>query len=200
MPARAAASYRRCVLPTMGALLFTAVVSGADGPGAHAAEVARQTLARELGIAPDGVRVLTVSAAQWPDTSLGCPRKGTQYSPVVTSGYRVVLEARGSTYAVHVAGPRATLCAGSAAEPRIAAAARLAELARRDLAARLGIDADAVKTTSVRPQSWPDASLGCPEPGRSYAQVVTPGFLIELAAEGKTYRYHSDLKRVVPCD
>ena len=184
----------------MGALLFTAVVSGADGPGAHAAEVARQTLARELGIAPDGVRVLTVSAAQWPDTSLGCPRQGTQVSPVVTSGHRVVLEARGSTYAVHVAGPRAVLCAGSAAEPRIMAATRLADLARQDLATRLGIDPAAVKIASVQPRSWPDASLGCPEPGRSYAQVVTAGFLIELEAQGRTYRYHSDRKRIVPCD
>jgi hypothetical protein len=34
----------------------------------------------------------------------------------------------------------------------------------------------------------------------SYAQVVTRGFLIELEAAGKSYRYHSDLKRVVPCE
>jgi len=188
------------VLTTIGALLFTAAVNGADGPSRNAAEVARQALARELGVAPEGVRVLTISPMEWPDTSLGCPRRGTQVMPVVTSGYRVLLEARGSTHAVHVSGRRAAVCAGSAAEPRVAVASRLASLARGDLAARLGIETDAVKTVSVRPHSWPDASLGCPEPDRSYAQVVTPGFLVELEAGGRIYRYHSDLRRVVPCD
>jgi hypothetical protein len=188
------------VLPGKGALLFMAVMSGADGAAGSAGELARQTLARELGIGPDAVRVVTVSAAEWPDTSLGCPSQGTQVLPVVTSGHRVVLEARGSTYELHVAGSRAVLCAGSFAEPRIMTATRLADLARRDLATRLGVDPAGVKTASVQPRSWPDASLGCPKPGMSYAQVVTPGFLIELEAGGKTYRYHSDRKRIVPCD
>ncbi|HYR20975.1 MAG TPA: hypothetical protein VEQ15_15870, partial [Myxococcales bacterium] len=58
----------------------------------------------------------------------------------------------------------------------------------------------AIKTRFPRPQSWPDTSLGCPKPGMSYAQVVTRGFLIELEAAGKSYRYHSDLERVVPCE
>jgi hypothetical protein len=32
-----------------------------------------------------------------------------------------------------------------------------------------------------------------------YAQVETPGFVIELASGGKTYTYHADHKRVVTC-
>jgi hypothetical protein len=80
------------------------------------------------------------------------------------------------------------------------AAQRVERLARHDLAARLTVDERKIETKSVKPTTWPDASLGCPEAGRMYAQIETPGFLIELAARGKTYRYHADRKRVVTCD
>lgn len=166
----------------------------------RAAEVARAKLAAELGVAPDTVRVTAVAPMEWPDSSLGCPQKGGHYRAVLTSGHRVELESEGRGYAVHVAGTRAVTCRTSSAEPRIVAATRLAQVARRDLAARLNIDPDTVKTRSVQAQSWPDRSLGCPKPGVSYAQVVTPGFVIELQVVGRTYRYHSDLSRVVPCD
>lgn len=40
---------------------------------------------------------------------------------------------------------------------------------------------------------WPDASLGCPEPGNAYAQVLTSGLRLVLAVEGsdgrETYDY-----------
>ena len=188
------------MLPAMAALLFTAAGTGANQGAERATELARRTLAEELGIKAEDIRVRTVVASEWSDASLGCPKKGQQYPQVVTPGHRVLLEADGRTYAVHVAGERAVTCRGSAAEPHIVAAARLAELARADLAARLKIEPQAIKTHFPRPQSWPDTSLGCPKPGMSYAQVVTRGFLIELEAGGKSYRYHSDLKRVVPCE
>jgi hypothetical protein len=183
----------------MAALLFMAVGTGGDRGSEPPGELARRTLADELGLPPDGIRVQSVVATEWPDSSLGCPRRGVHYRPVVTSGHRVVLEAGGRTYQVHVAGAMAVLCQGSTAEPRAATAVRLLDLARRDLAGRLKIDPEAVKTTFPVPRQWPDASLGCPRPGISYAQVVTPGFVIELEAGGKSYVYHSDLERVVPC-
>ena len=77
---------------------------------------------------------------------------------------------------------------------------RLYRMARTDLAKRLGIDEGKVKKLSVEPRIWPDASLGCPKPDTMYAQVETPGFLIELQASGKKFAYHCDRKRVVLCE
>jgi hypothetical protein len=76
---------------------------------------------------------------------------------------------------------------------------RIAELARQDLAARLGIPAASINTVSVRPKVWPDASLGCPKMGMMYAQVETPGYEVELEANGKSYRYNADQRHVVHC-
>lgn len=40
---------------------------------------------------------------------------------------------------------------------------------------------------SIEPAEWTDASLGWPEPGKSYAQVMTDGFRITARSAGKMY-------------
>jgi hypothetical protein len=63
--------------------------------------------------------------------------------------------------------------------------------AQADLAARLNMAADQVKTLEVREVTWPDASLGCPQAGMVYAQILQPGYLILLGVEKTVYPYHS---------
>ena len=60
-----------------------------------------------------------------------------------------------------------------------------------DLSKRTGIPKSDIKVVSVEAVEWPDASVGCPQPDKMYAQVVTPGYLIILEAGGQTYEYHS---------
>jgi len=78
----------------------------------------------------------------------------------------------------------------------------LVELAKADLAERIGIEKEQIEVDSVKSVEWPDASLGCPEPGMMYAQVITPGYRILLSHDGENYRYHTDARgnRVVLCD
>jgi hypothetical protein len=73
----------------------------------------------------------------------------------------------------------------------------LVGLAKADLAQRLGIDLDEIAVQSVEGTEFPDASLGVPEPGKMYAQVVTPGYVIELSVERQLYLYHGSGERVV---
>ncbi|MBI2866075.1 MAG: hypothetical protein HYX99_01770 [Chloroflexi bacterium] len=73
-------------------------------------------------------------------------------------------------------------------------------IAMADLARRLGISATQVSLAGVEAVDWPDTSLGCPQPGMAYAQVITPGYRILLSATGQTYEYHSDRSsQVVLC-
>lgn len=70
-----------------------------------------------------------------------------------------------------------------------------------DLTARLGVPADNIEVVSTEEVNWSDAGLGCPLPGFMYAQVITPGWLIVLTAEGETFEYHTDQARsVVLCE
>ena len=61
-----------------------------------------------------------------------------------------------------------------------------------DLAQELNIEPGAVTVASFEEVTWPDASLGDPEPGRVYAQVQTPGYRVFLTADGQRYEYHTD--------
>lgn len=60
-----------------------------------------------------------------------------------------------------------------------------------DLSTRLKIDASSIVTVSAQAVSWPDGSLGCPQPGMAYTQVMVDGALIELSVDGTSYSYHS---------
>lgn len=50
------------------------------------------------GLNPSMVTVQSVEQQEFPDASLGCPQPDQMYAQVVTSGYKVVLEAQGQTY------------------------------------------------------------------------------------------------------
>ena len=64
-----------------------------------------------------------------------------------------------------------------------------------DLAARLGVDESAITLISQEEVTWPDRSLGCPQPDMSYIQVLVNGSLIILEVDGTTYEYHSGVGR-----
>jgi hypothetical protein len=64
----------------------------------------------------------------------------------------------------------------------------------------LGVSRDQVHVDQVQAQQWPDSSLGCPQPGQLYSQIVTPGFLVMISAGGKQLEYHTDDRsRVMLC-
>ncbi len=69
-----------------------------------------------------------------------------------------------------------------------------------DLADQTGLPAAEIKLVSIEAVEWRDASLGCPQEGYMYAQVITPGYLIVLQTKNQTYQYHTDQKtNVVWC-
>ena len=75
------------------------------------------------------------------------------------------------------------------------------ERAIEDLATRQGMDRSQVIVENVETVEWRDSSLGCPQPGMMYAQVITPGFRIVLELDGVRYSYHADLnRRVTLCE
>ena len=74
--------------------------------------------------------------------------------------------------------------------------AALVELARADLQRRLSTRAP-IALKSCKPTEFSDTSLGVREPGRMYAQVIMPGFIMQLSAEGGLYTYHGAGGRVV---
>lgn len=77
----------------------------------------------------------------------------------------------------------------------------MTERVRAELSERLGVDLDSIEVESVEATEWSDTALGCPDPDQMYAQVITPGFEINLTVDGESYSYHTDMGgAMVLCD
>ncbi len=66
------------------------------------------------------------------------------------------------------------------------------EAARTFLARDLDIPAYEIELISLESVNWPDSSLGCPQPGHFYAQVITPGYWMLFEAGGRDHRVDTD--------
>jgi hypothetical protein len=175
----------------------------------EAETLATDALTRELGASVERIQVRRATPVDWPDASLGCPKPGEMYAQALTPGYLVLVQADEQVYSVHVGNGRAVVC-GTGLRPvegaevkesfepeapiALPEAPKLRELvlqARDDLAKRKTASPDAIELLEIQEVVWPDASLGCPEPGKGYAQVTKEGLLIRLRLQKRVYRYHS---------
>lgn len=78
---------------------------------------------------------------------------------------------------------------------------KLITTATEDLAKRFSITSDQIQLQETLEVTWPDSSLGCPNPSSMYMQVLTPGYLIRLQAPGGIFEYHTDKRgAVVYCE
>jgi len=76
----------------------TPVVPGSDSDREEIVAVVAADLAQQLGISPDQITVIRVTAKTWSDASLGCPEPGMMYAQVLTPGYQMILDAGGNQY------------------------------------------------------------------------------------------------------
>ncbi|MFT6733307.1 MAG: hypothetical protein ACJAS9_001492 [Polaribacter sp.] len=51
----------------------------------------------------------------------------------------------------------------------------------------------------VENKEWTNSALGCPKVGMQYVQVITPGYLVEVKADGITHEVHTSYSHAVVC-
>jgi len=73
------------------------------------------------------------------------------------------------------------------------------ELAKRALSEELGVGIEEIQVVSITAKNWSDASLGCPKPGRFYAQIIVHGHLVVLQVDSTQYNVHTGDGRAVVC-
>jgi len=66
-----------------------------------AQRAAISALTKNLGLTPDQIKIVSTEAVDWPDSCLGVTVEGFACSQVVTSGFRIVLEANGKQVEYH---------------------------------------------------------------------------------------------------
>ena len=60
-----------------------------------------------------------------------------------------------------------------------------------DAAGRTGVPVDDLVVVRSQFVEWPDGSLGCPEPGMLYPQVITDGYWVQVDADGESLDYRA---------
>lgn len=70
------------------------------------------------------------------------------------------------------------------------------EVARKDLAERLGIPEAEIGEASVEEADFPNTALGAPVHDEMSGMMIASGWRIRLAASGETYEYRADRRQL----
>jgi hypothetical protein len=83
-------------------------------------------------------------------------------------------------------------CAAAQAErPMNPTLESITETVLEDAARRTGIDRPSLTVERAIAVTWPDGSLGCPQPGMNYTMALVPGFRIIVRAGEQRFDYHA---------
>ena len=178
-----------------------------DTPQAQeAVRRAKELVMQQLKAGSDAIEVKHVEAQTWPNSGMGCAKRGTVTMQVITEGYVVALVSEGHEYRVHVSGDKVFVCDKPVlmrSEPKQATNARGLDLvitqARADLVKRLNIDDTKVRVLGVEPHRWQDSTMDCPVPDQQVQPGPVTGYRIHLQHAGRIYTYHTDLTAVRAC-
>lgn len=184
-----------------GVLLAAAVAMNEPMSQDQAIRVATEVISKHLNLPVERFTLQQAQAVDWPDSSLGCPQPGMMYMQMITPGFKVMLEAGGEVYPVHVAGSHAVVCVRVARDlraPKAQAAREKVELlhrARERLAGMLKVDATNIQVNAIRAGHFGDAP-GC-QGGAS--KEKTGGKRVELEYAGRRYEYSAEADEVREC-
>lgn len=178
-----------------GSTIRTEELQGGAGPGPEsyppAVEAARTKVAAEQGLEAAAIAVTSFEETTWSDSCLGWGEANETCAQVETPGYLVILNAGGRVYEARTNQDGTAVRYRETANPATELPAAAVN-ARQALAQRLSVDTGAVDVLSFEQREWRDSCLGLGGPNEMCAQVITPGFLVRLNAEGQTYEAHTD--------
>jgi hypothetical protein len=139
------------------------------------------------------------SAASTPSAVVGTgyPAQPTP-APTAAAGYPAQLTPAGTAAAGYppASGYPAPTAPAASTQPSADLQA-IGRQAAAELAKKLSVDVSQIQVTSTEATSWPDSSLGCPQAGMAYSQVVTPGYKVVLTYKQTQYEYHTDQRGTI---
>lgn len=210
--------------------LSAAQAQGGDDPNALL-DTALAFLAEQLGVtlSRQDLSGWTWQEVLWPDTSLGCPQPDQVYSQVLTRGYDFRLTTGSNIYEIHLTpdGTTAVFCGVTAAAPAPTATAlpslpqaatptagatpaaaisgeELVNIGIAYLNSQLGatITRRDLSRWTWEATTWPDRSLGCPQPDVTYdSSAPVPGYILTIEYVDRIYELHltADRRTIMPC-
>lgn len=171
------------------------VIRATERSGDEAARAVPRRRARVVGVLLEALLLGTLSACGGGATPTAAPTAVATVVAITTA----VTTATASASATTTSGP-ATATVPRAATPSASATRGTMDYpyelrqALAQVAADLGVAPDQLTIVAVEARDWPDSSLGCPQPGRAYSQIITPGYRLVVRANGQEYEYHTSAR------
>jgi hypothetical protein len=200
------------ILASLALILLTSCGSGAppQNPANNTTEIAMSTTNPEASTdTPDNSGTSTPEPSNTPEptaepsTPTASPTASPRSAPSATPQEQANQVAPAGTVVLSEVTPQPSSTDQPIEQPRPGQPNPLNAMVsrvRQDLSDRLQIDQDSITVVEQNTVEWSDSSLGCPSPDMGYAQVITPGYLIALEAQGQRYEYHTDMQnRFVLC-
>ena len=150
----------------------------------------------QLNLPADKIKLVSTEAVTWPDGCLGIVRMGVMCTQAEVPGFKIILEADGQEYEFHTNQDGSVVMLAEGAQEFAA----VEQVVIKQLAANLGLQESDISVVSSTTIEFNDACMGVAMEGVMCAQVVTPGHIIVLEANGVQYEYHTsaDGSRVQP--
>jgi hypothetical protein len=153
-----------------------------------AQRAALTALSEQLSLPASKITLISTEAVTWPDGCLGIVRMGVMCTQAEVPGYKIILEANGQKYEFHTNQDGSVILLAEGAQ----ASTAVEEVVIKQLAANLGLKESDISVISSTTIKFSDACLGVAMEGVVCAQVVTPGYIIVLEANGVQYEYHTN--------
>ena len=144
----------------------------------------RQTLATQLGVKAEDVKVVSSGQVDWPNGCLGVQKPGIMCTDAIVPGYQVMLEVNGKQYEVRtdLSGQQVVVWRRKAPAGRACPKLRYVPASGRPSTSA----SNWASCGSFRPSKveWPDACLGVPDP----AELCAPDGHAGLPGDGRDKR------------
>jgi hypothetical protein len=161
-----------------------------------AQRAAINALMDQLNLTADKIKLVSTEAVTWPNGCLGIVRMGVMCTQAEVPGFKIILEADGQKYEFHANQHGSVIMLAEGALE----SADVEQIVIKQLAANLGLQESDISVVSSTTIEFNDACMGVAMESIMCAQVVTPGHIIVLEANGVQYEYHTsaDGSRVQP--
>jgi len=149
-------------------------------------------VAQILGLGDVEIEVISVEQTEFSDGCLGLGGPAESCLQVITPGWLIMLSVQGQVYEVHTdeSGEQVRIAGESAGTPGLPVHIEAAAVAQ--LAQKLGVAETEIEVISFEQTEFSDGCLGLGGPAESCLQVITPGWLVMLGAQGEVYEVHTD--------
>jgi hypothetical protein len=175
--------------PTEQSLLPVDDGSAPSAQWTPAQSAAISALSKSLNLPPGQITLISTEAVDWPDGCLGIQKIGVMCTEAIVPGYKILLQVNGVLYEMR------TDKTGSqvAQVGEVAPTGTLEQIVVTQLASNLGLKEKDIRIVSSSENEFSDACLGVVAmPDVACAQIIVPGKIIVLEAQGVQYEYHTN--------